>query len=169
MREWSGSRPGRFTSGKRTPATHWIGGWVDPRAGLDDVEKRKFLTLPGLEHRPLGRPARSQSLYRLCCPGSWMQPKRVVKYVASLFLLCRDFLYKNLDSSEVSVEWVMRLIREVQSLNPGSETDYPVSSGQVAGLYVIVSRDFFIRRPSQSIYHPIIRHRAVWVINMGVK
>jgi hypothetical protein len=25
---------------------------VDPRAGLDDVEKRKFLTLPGLELRP---------------------------------------------------------------------------------------------------------------------
>jgi hypothetical protein len=39
---------------------------MDPRAGLDDVEKGKFLTLPGLEHRPFGRPARSQSLYRLC-------------------------------------------------------------------------------------------------------
>jgi hypothetical protein len=24
---------------------------VDPRAGLDEIEKRKFLTLPGLEHR----------------------------------------------------------------------------------------------------------------------
>jgi hypothetical protein len=34
---------------------------VDPRAGLDDVEKRKFLTLPGLEPRSLSRPARSQS------------------------------------------------------------------------------------------------------------
>jgi hypothetical protein len=29
------------------------------------MEKRKFLTLPGLELRPLGRPARRQSLYRL--------------------------------------------------------------------------------------------------------
>jgi hypothetical protein len=38
---------------------------VGPRAGLDDVEKSKFLTLPGLELRLLGRPARSQSLYRL--------------------------------------------------------------------------------------------------------
>jgi hypothetical protein len=27
--------------------------------GVDDVEKRKFLTLPGLEIRTLGRPARS--------------------------------------------------------------------------------------------------------------
>jgi hypothetical protein len=44
---------------------------VGPRAGLDDVEKRKFLTLPGLELRPLGRPARNQSLYRLSYPGSY--------------------------------------------------------------------------------------------------
>jgi hypothetical protein len=35
---------------------------VDPRAGLDDVENRKLLTLTGLELRPLGRPARSRSL-----------------------------------------------------------------------------------------------------------
>jgi hypothetical protein len=35
----STSRPGRFTSGERAPGTHWIGGWVDLRAGLDDVEK----------------------------------------------------------------------------------------------------------------------------------
>jgi hypothetical protein len=58
--EWSTSRPGRFT-----PGTHRIGGWVDPRAGLDDLEKKKFLPLPGLELRPFCRPARSQSLYRL--------------------------------------------------------------------------------------------------------
>jgi hypothetical protein len=43
---------------------------VGSRTGRDDVEKRKFLTLPGLELRPLGRPVRIQSLYRLCYPGS---------------------------------------------------------------------------------------------------
>jgi hypothetical protein len=43
--------------------------WLDPRAGLDDVEKRKFLTLSGLELRSLGRPARSQSIYRLSYRG----------------------------------------------------------------------------------------------------
>jgi hypothetical protein len=43
---------------------------VDPRAGLDDLEKRKFLTLPGLELRPLSCSVRSQSLYRLRYPGS---------------------------------------------------------------------------------------------------
>jgi hypothetical protein len=54
-----------YTPRKEPPGTHWIGGWVNPRAGLDDVEKKQFLTLPGLELRPLGHPARSQSLYRL--------------------------------------------------------------------------------------------------------
>jgi hypothetical protein len=39
-------------------------------AGNDDVEKRKFLTLPGLQLLPLYRPARSQSLYRLSYRGS---------------------------------------------------------------------------------------------------
>jgi hypothetical protein len=53
--EWSASRPGR---------------WVDPRAGLDDLEKRKFFTLLRLELRPPCRPARSQLLYRLRYPGS---------------------------------------------------------------------------------------------------
>jgi hypothetical protein len=43
---------------------------LDPRTGLNDMEKRNFLTLPGLELRPLCRPARGQSLYRLSYPGS---------------------------------------------------------------------------------------------------
>jgi hypothetical protein len=58
--EWSASSPGSFTH-----ATQWIGGWVGPRAGLNDMENRKFLTLQRLEHRPLGRPVRNQSLCRL--------------------------------------------------------------------------------------------------------
>jgi hypothetical protein len=37
--EWSATRLYRFTPGKRAPGTHWIGGWVGSRAGLDDVEK----------------------------------------------------------------------------------------------------------------------------------
>jgi hypothetical protein len=61
----SASRSGRFTSVERAPGTHWIGGWINPRAGLDDLEKGKFLSLSGLELWPLGRPASSQSLYRL--------------------------------------------------------------------------------------------------------
>jgi hypothetical protein len=35
--KWSAWSPGRFI-----PGTHWIGGWVDPKAGLDEMEKWKF-------------------------------------------------------------------------------------------------------------------------------
>jgi hypothetical protein len=55
--EWSTSRPGHFTPMERAPGTYWIGSLVNPRAGLDDLEKGKSLTLPGLELQSLGRPA----------------------------------------------------------------------------------------------------------------
>jgi hypothetical protein len=47
--EWTTSRPGRFTPGERAPSTHWIGGWVDLRGGLNYLEKRKFLTPTGTQ------------------------------------------------------------------------------------------------------------------------
>jgi hypothetical protein len=68
-----------YPRGKR-PSTYWIGGWVGPRADLDDVEKIKFLILPGQELQPLGRPAPSQSLYRLRYPGSSVSVLRVSKW-----------------------------------------------------------------------------------------
>jgi hypothetical protein len=54
---------------------------VDPRAGLDDVEKRKSLTLPGLELLSLGRPARSQSLYRLRYSDSPIQRCKCIPFL----------------------------------------------------------------------------------------
>jgi hypothetical protein len=60
--EWSASRPNHFTPGEIARGTHWIGDWVGPRGVLDDMEKWKFCTLPGLELHPLGRQACSQSL-----------------------------------------------------------------------------------------------------------
>jgi hypothetical protein len=39
--EWSDSHPGCFTDRERDPGTHWIGGWVGPRAGLDAMVTRK--------------------------------------------------------------------------------------------------------------------------------
>jgi hypothetical protein len=42
--EWSASRPGRFTPRERATVTHWIEGWVGPRAGLNAVVKRKILS-----------------------------------------------------------------------------------------------------------------------------
>jgi hypothetical protein len=69
--ERSDSRPCRFTPGVRATGIHWIGGWVGPRAGLDEVEKRKILDPTGtLTPTPRFRLARSQSLYRLRYPSS---------------------------------------------------------------------------------------------------
>jgi hypothetical protein len=42
---------------------------VDLRAGLDDLDKRKFLTIQGLELRPLGRPARRYTDYAIPAPA----------------------------------------------------------------------------------------------------
>jgi hypothetical protein len=40
--EWSASRTGRSTPRESAPVTHWIRGWVGPRAVLDAVVKRKI-------------------------------------------------------------------------------------------------------------------------------
>jgi hypothetical protein len=58
--EWSASRPARFTPSERAPGTHWIEGWVGPRAVLDAVVKRKIPS-PSARNLTLepDRPARS--------------------------------------------------------------------------------------------------------------
>jgi hypothetical protein len=69
--------PAALPQGK-SPRAHCIRGWVGPSAGLDDLKERKFLPLPGLELRSLGRRARSESLNRLRYPGSWFQTVQVL-------------------------------------------------------------------------------------------
>jgi hypothetical protein len=41
--------PGRFISGEEALGNHQIGDWMGSRAGIDDLEKRKFLSLPRIE------------------------------------------------------------------------------------------------------------------------
>jgi len=43
--QWSSLRFGRFIPWERAPGTHWIGGWVGPKAGLDTVVRRKIPSL----------------------------------------------------------------------------------------------------------------------------
>jgi hypothetical protein len=91
---------------------------VDPRAGLDDVEERKFLTLPGLELLPLGRPARSQSLYRLRYPGSRKKTKKEKKKIGddhdgvnldcSFMIMSRGVLYVVTNISEQPTPSIFR-------------------------------------------------------------
>jgi hypothetical protein len=49
---------------------------VDPRTSLEDVERKKILLLPGLELRPLRRPAGDHKLYPL--------PQHVIQAVAEI-------------------------------------------------------------------------------------
>jgi hypothetical protein len=69
--EWLASRPGCFTPGEKspgTPATHWIGGCVGPRAGLDAVVKRKWaISAPAGNRTPAVQPV-ALSLYWLSYP-----------------------------------------------------------------------------------------------------
>jgi hypothetical protein len=48
--EYSASRPSLFTPGETDTGTHWIGGWVGPRVGLEAVDKS--LVLSGIEPGP---------------------------------------------------------------------------------------------------------------------
>jgi hypothetical protein len=45
--ERSASRPGRVIPGERASGTHWIGGGMDPRAGLGRHEGEKILAPTG--------------------------------------------------------------------------------------------------------------------------
>jgi hypothetical protein len=72
----------------------WIGGRVGPTAGLDGVEKRKFMILPGIELGPLGRQARSQLLYRLRYPDYAIPTPHVIIIINSFFFKPRNILFK---------------------------------------------------------------------------
>jgi hypothetical protein len=61
--EWSASLLTRFIPGERALGTHLIGGWVGPKSRSGRRGEEKILDLTGTRNRPLGRPARSQSLY----------------------------------------------------------------------------------------------------------
>jgi hypothetical protein len=58
----------RFNPEKERPVPtgiHWLGGCVCQRTGMNDMEKWKFLSLPGIELWSVDRTTRRQSLYRM--------------------------------------------------------------------------------------------------------
>ncbi|KDR23422.1 Furin-like protease 2 [Zootermopsis nevadensis] len=56
--EWLASRPGRALPSGKDPSTHWIGGWVGPRAGLDVEDTLNILSFSRGSN--LGCPVRNQ-------------------------------------------------------------------------------------------------------------
>jgi hypothetical protein len=87
---------------------------VNPRAGLDDVEKRKFLTLTGLELQSLGRPARRKSLYPLSDPGSHIKLiVFVIIYLICLYLYCSTAHSSNSWFRDIWYFYGLKLIESV--------------------------------------------------------
>jgi hypothetical protein len=62
---------------RRSPRYPLDRGWIGPRAGMDNAEKRKIFLLLGIEPWSLSRPARKPSLYRLRYPGSSTEQDRI--------------------------------------------------------------------------------------------
>jgi hypothetical protein len=102
--------------------THWIGGWVNPRAGLDDLQKRKFLTLAGLQLRPPSRSARSQSLYE----NKFMAPSyRSINMFVNNWNLLRHVCYQYYDCQSASDSVVQfPQVQEDSFCGPTSRTKY---------------------------------------------
>jgi hypothetical protein len=50
-------------------------------------DENYLLLLPGIELRPLGRPARSQSTYRLNYPGSQITTAAKIQYDSNIYYL----------------------------------------------------------------------------------
>jgi hypothetical protein len=78
--------------GERAPGTHWMGGWVGPRVGLDAAEKRKILHC----RKPkAGRPACSLLQYRLSYPDSfrWFRNFHNPSYQLRHLLFCQGIVF----------------------------------------------------------------------------
>jgi hypothetical protein len=71
-REWSASRPGRFTPWPKSARYPLDRRLVEPRSRSGRRGKVKILTPEGRELRSLCRPARNQTLFRLRSPGSYI-------------------------------------------------------------------------------------------------
>jgi hypothetical protein len=81
--EWSASRRGSFTPRERALGTHWIGGWVGPRAVLDAVVKREIPS-PRRESnprtptvQPVAQRYTDWAITALMeCTGQWIVPQQ---------------------------------------------------------------------------------------------
>jgi hypothetical protein len=150
---------------ERAPGTHWIGGWVNPRVGLDDVEKRNFLTLPGLELRPLGRPARSQLPYRLRYLGSDIATPNVNINKATATARYQSAQYCGA-SAESRNDLVARDVRHYvmtqQTVRPMGST---AGNGALWGSAPIMTscKRCFLLSPSRVTLKPVSPNREQWV------
>ena len=84
---------------RERPTTHFTGGWVGPRAGLEGL---KFSSPPGFDP---DRPSRSQSLYRLSYPAHSQGVPHVLwnSQVHDRVKKCLPLLHKLIQTNEVNI------------------------------------------------------------------
>jgi hypothetical protein len=103
---------------KEPPGTHWLEGWEGLRTCLGDLERTQILLLLGLELRHLGRPARSQPLYRLLSVGK-----------TKCFFFSPQVGQNNLLTPRVNVKVVVKLcvfLTPTETDDCGTDFDRPV-------------------------------------------
>jgi hypothetical protein len=118
--------PAALPSGKspRYPLYRRLGG---PHSRSGQHGEVNFLTLPGLEPRPLSRPARSQSLYRLRYPGSHIALRREKINETFSKEFCHVFI-----SFTVLRKW-RRIIRQCRSSSGYSLASHRGGPGSLPG------------------------------------
>jgi hypothetical protein len=126
--EWLASHSSRFTPGKTAHGTHWIGGCVGPRASLNAVEKRKFLTLPRLILWPLSCPADTDCII--------LMPKVII----CLLSLCDDVLMLR---AMRRIPTIMRFWSHNKTLKHGKKYEVPglsalCSNAHIPANYLII-------------------------------
>jgi hypothetical protein len=77
--EWPASLLDLFNTRERTLATHWIGGLIGPRAGLEAVEKRKIV--PTGNRSPIFQPVAIPTEFFLLPPNIhyWLESPNCTK------------------------------------------------------------------------------------------
>jgi hypothetical protein len=60
--EWSASHTGPYTPRETAAGTHWVGGWLGPRLGLEAVEKKESLAPVG-NRKPAVQPVARRYTY----------------------------------------------------------------------------------------------------------
>jgi hypothetical protein len=133
----------RFTPGERTPDTHWIEGWVGPRAGLDAEARRKILC-PCRGSNP-DRPARTPTLFCLSYRASCYCRKHNIKIHSikhrfySRHLACSldrflsfaiSLVQRKLLTTELTCKMVRHSLIHIAMYNQCKSTDCPISSSR---------------------------------------
>jgi hypothetical protein len=89
---------------ERTSGTHWIGGWVGPRSGLNTEARGKFLCL--CQGSKVSYPVCSQTLYLLIeLPQILVKIAGTYNYI-QLTLSCKGLILSHVDMLHVCISIV---------------------------------------------------------------